>query len=1435
MFFILILFSPSFVSADSWWNEDWPHRIELNLTEIIGISRTDYAVIKNVTFSKGISNCPKEIRVVQCINEKSSNCFGQKEIPFNILSGDNSSWCEIEFPINLSANSWRNYYIYYGNKGVERPDYGNYKMRYFVLFDKKMPYGNGTAAVGFWIVNDTDMHMILTDISANNEETRMWKFNVTNKNWEEVPVDYSGRSGGMNVVTCLPSGKKCYALGEHTRAGPESRFVWTGKKWKYLGTINVDGVFTAATYSKNYSESGNNFTVVGAGWNKIIHITGNRWSIKKSNLIWHTLGAVVIRDNLAYISGSPHGIAKWDGIKWNAINVDKRSNGIDCWSENDCWAVGNNGYVLVLNGTSWRNYTTKITENLNEVFMTGFDRGYIIGDNGIILRLLNGNLYKTLNITTENLGRKAWRYGGPSIFMKNDSYGWVGGGKGVILHRGSVSVEVVGEEKGVNKSLDVLIKPTKSGANGEGEFYLENEDPGFDVAVLRDGKGVRNLKKENFNVTVNCSIGKIVWDEVELERVGDRYKIGLRDFFDNTEELGKFELEVDVKMNDSKGENKTSFYFLKIPRKGWIEVDNDWREILGASATGWPVKLGDERKLIDCGEEYKVNNLLALEKMFLDDRNKILVDKNNGVFGPRLAKEMNRILVFDENDCEENCLNLKNISEEEIDDLYLERLGGSDYFILVNKNRENFLLAAEMSVYRRGVPILVDVAEVGYPESINTFEDLGVYNRNNKVGEIKEKISEKIGKFFESKNKDYIQGNAPKILIIGSGRDIPYFLVEDLGLEDIVREPSGNELWLKTDSYYGDLNDDGFQDIVVGRINKGLEKGLKEIFKIIEIEGERPKIGIGAEYNHIKGIDLLTAGGSMLNGFIAESGVKKYDTRRIVERRLENESMKDELYEELKKIILKSIDKNFGIYYYKISMSEKLLYNLLERDWMNWNIGSVPGILDEIDKERMGDIFDETNVSMFFGSGDKNKIYFPDDEELDLREVDGGFLVLDYSYSGYSDVDGAGFIGNTGLLHDVASREFWSYFFGKIERGIGYSFMRAKNNLVKGFVPGEKNLPKKEYYEKILLTDPGIKIFKRSFTSNGFHSAERHGEYFKDTTTIRPEYEKKEGRIVFYNYSMISLVPNKPMVPVYTGSIIIPSGAEIKDIKVEKFGEIIDGSIPIFRDEYYEEKDFDGIYPQDEWWKNEKEYLDGRKEIIFSVPVRYRDGKIILNRFNFTVIYSSGLEVIGVDVVGVEDKEVFDIEIESEKDRKAKIFLDIFGNENTEISRNVELKKGNNEIKIKWNGSPGEYKAQVVVVSDVTIGPRELDFVVERKPDFLSITTDAIIKVWKNLGGEIERLFKNNKIELRKVTPKAKIESWVEDGKKITRMTGRDFVLSIEEGGELRRVEFKSPTGKIVIKKWRGNKEERIYRNGDVKNEFEEAKRKLKDELQGMK
>ncbi|MFH2021063.1 MAG: hypothetical protein ABIJ34_06610, partial [archaeon] len=96
-----------------WWNSSWTKRKPLVVSNT-GTAQSNIPIRANIT-GLNISNC-YELRVVSTLS-------GEPVI-INTLSGNNRSWCDLEFLGNASANTNEsNYYVYYNNSQAANPNY----------------------------------------------------------------------------------------------------------------------------------------------------------------------------------------------------------------------------------------------------------------------------------------------------------------------------------------------------------------------------------------------------------------------------------------------------------------------------------------------------------------------------------------------------------------------------------------------------------------------------------------------------------------------------------------------------------------------------------------------------------------------------------------------------------------------------------------------------------------------------------------------------------------------------------------------------------------------------------------------------------------------------------------------------------------------------------------------------------------------------------------------------------------------------------------------------------------------------------------------------------------------------------------------------------------------------------------------------------------
>ena len=98
------------LSLLNWWDLAYPYRLQILINETSGITRTNVPIIINVTSLHDITNCLTDTRIVHL------SAGINTEVVSQILSTDNSTWCEYVFLGNVSANASNEnrYYVYFG-------------------------------------------------------------------------------------------------------------------------------------------------------------------------------------------------------------------------------------------------------------------------------------------------------------------------------------------------------------------------------------------------------------------------------------------------------------------------------------------------------------------------------------------------------------------------------------------------------------------------------------------------------------------------------------------------------------------------------------------------------------------------------------------------------------------------------------------------------------------------------------------------------------------------------------------------------------------------------------------------------------------------------------------------------------------------------------------------------------------------------------------------------------------------------------------------------------------------------------------------------------------------------------------------------------------------------------------------------------------------
>ena len=110
-------------------------------------------------------------------------------------------------------------------------------------------------------------------------------------------------------------------------------------------------------------------------------------------------------------------------IVYNAP-TSRNLNDIYLISQNDVWAVGDNGTIIHYGGSVWLPVVSPTSQNLRGVFFVDPGEGWAVGDNGTIIHYESGSWFSVPSPTARDLH---------DIYMVNASDGWIVGNVGEML------------------------------------------------------------------------------------------------------------------------------------------------------------------------------------------------------------------------------------------------------------------------------------------------------------------------------------------------------------------------------------------------------------------------------------------------------------------------------------------------------------------------------------------------------------------------------------------------------------------------------------------------------------------------------------------------------------------------------------------------------------------------------------------------------------------------------------------------------------------------------------------------------------------------------------------------------------------------------------------------------------------------------------------
>jgi hypothetical protein len=810
-------------------------------------------------------------------------------------------------------------------------------------------------------------------------------------------------------------------------------------------------------------------------------------------------------------------------------------------------------------------------------------------------------------------------------------------------------------------------------------------------------------------------------------------------------------------------ENTTEIILLSRPvGKVLIITDSTWQNYISSVSTRNPVLIYDsERKYIDYFitkyqpdqifllgpsltfpiKTYSIDSPDTLIKVFYNVTN-IIIPSNKEV---AIASTMiNFPILINPSDETIEYLDpaiIFNFSSiQEIEDIFIRRNPTIDYFILANKEHENSILASSLAIKKNGFIILTD----GSP---NEFRD------------------KMISKFNLFKLPDSYQFEQDIYLVL---IEAPHFLVEDPVLES--KNDDGNEII--TDSPYADIDGDEYLDLSLGRM-KGNQEQISYQIEFSEMLQENKKALIISAYNTPgKVSDILYSGGTMPGIFLTELELRKrgFNVTKIVEKRVEYDELNFTILEKLRDIAeeFRTLSQTtYDSFFWEIfgdvskiiliaKAGNHVIYPYHEFDWRDtWQSiitlePEFPKHLPILNITNLIKYTPENQVILYLSKGNATHWLIPENSTdwstyyltFDPSNIpfNPNFYYIHHPF-GYNVSSKLLKNGTLASIGPTANTYFFNSgivgveFFKKFENSIGKALTLTKNRNLEfsNFGKYTQKTYKKEYYTETLLGDPSL-IFDPylNLRFSGFVKCKHN--LFTQTFYIKPEYymasNNNEKFLIFENADDYLLILNKPAIPIYKKSFILPVGSEILDISVRGVSKktFNDITLPIIYPdpEYFEKENFTGTYPEEIYWYYTSSLLDDRKilDLFFSPVVYSSDGNAeVFKKIKVSVKYKSPFEISRLRATDTfkHKKSFIFFSVCNQLDRKIKAnttfriqtseFEDI-------VEREFTFRPGLNFRMLKYENTTqeGDYSVSMVLKhEDIIAGPKYTSFKVKDK------------------------------------------------------------------------------------------------------------------------
>ncbi|MFH0978154.1 MAG: Ig-like domain-containing protein [Candidatus Woesearchaeota archaeon] len=262
-----------FIKANTsvkWWNSSWQRRKPIYLNNSVPYNKPNYLVEVNITgLSSFIRNCTKEIRIVDIHNI---------EVPSQVISGNDLTWCSVAFKANVSASAVNEnrYFAYHNYTLATKPSYKTIALKGWRTYNFSNRAVFGHHAYNSNNPSDGGPQPPNIGPALNNE------VEFTPQQYSDVQFSDNSRATSGTVNT-ERSHRFVFNISANASDADSITFVWEGYTtgsgpsvvlylWNYSSSAWVQFGTHSITSDRNLSNSLNGTSLSSFVHNNLLHI-----------------------------------------------------------------------------------------------------------------------------------------------------------------------------------------------------------------------------------------------------------------------------------------------------------------------------------------------------------------------------------------------------------------------------------------------------------------------------------------------------------------------------------------------------------------------------------------------------------------------------------------------------------------------------------------------------------------------------------------------------------------------------------------------------------------------------------------------------------------------------------------------------------------------------------------------------------------------------------------------------------------------------------------------------------------------------------------------------------------------------------------------------------------------------------------------------------